>query len=101
MFAMARLVSSPSRRTTRIIFCILVVCLAVHFLIEDALLPNAYSSIAMQNAPSYEEASHQDDLVLPVQPLDCTQNSTTAPIPAGFPLSEAPVGFPILIPPKI
>ncbi len=101
MFAMASPVSSPSRRAVRIIFCILIACLAMHFLIEDALLPSGSAAIKMQNANFFEEAGHQDDLVLPVQPLHGIANNTAAPIPAGLPLAEFRVDLPILIPPKI
>jgi hypothetical protein len=51
----------------RIVFCVLICCLAIHFLVEDALLLAEFTSLnpaaAGTSHANCEEFEHLDDLV--------------------------------------
>ncbi len=56
------------RRIIRLVFCTLIICLAVHFLVEDTLLFTEFASL-QQAASSAERADseefeHLDDLAM-------------------------------------
>ncbi len=104
MCATVRQTSLPSHAAIRVIFCILVVCLAAHFLVEDALLPISQSTApnaAQAQHLNLSDADHQDDLaVLHFQPATLTDSSVPAVGAVPLPPETRP-NFSILLPPKI
>ncbi len=78
---------SKPRAITRLIFCALIICLAIHFLVEDALLYAELASLRPSGSSAeqvdYEEFEHLDDLALaetalPAWGLDSSGSSTFA-----------------------
>ncbi len=86
------------------IFCILVGCLAMHFLLEDSLLfPDLAAPVQAEAGGSlqlYDEADHKDDLAMPAR-----QQARILPaqVQAAFSASEKHeilADSPVLPPPK-
>ncbi len=73
MFEMASLHSQSWPRYVWAIFCILVGCLAMHFLVEDSvLIPDLAApdqAASGGNPQFYDETDHKDDLVMPAGQL--------------------------------
>lgn len=74
-------------RPIRLIFCTLIICLAIHFLVEDALLTAEFASLrpAASSAEqvNFEEFEHLDDLAvadtaLPAWGMDSSASSAFA-----------------------
>jgi hypothetical protein len=85
--------------------CILVACLAVHFIVEDTRLASIFAppDLAAQGTHPADntEFDHLDDLAFPVSIPEQVSESM---FPHGFfwtVLVEKPANFPIPIPPKI
>lgn len=105
---MSRMARFPFQYQTgriRIIICILVGCLAVHFLVEDSFLLTFFTSPdpigTTANQLNYDEIDHQDDMVLPAS---ISAQVLEHHIPQMFfgtvPLKKQ-ANTPILTPPKI
>ncbi len=73
MFEMASLYSRSWPRYAGAIFCILVGCLAMHFLVEDSVLVPELAAAGQAasggNPQFYDETDHKDDLVMPAKQL--------------------------------
>jgi hypothetical protein len=105
---MSRMVRSPLRSLRglmRLVLCILVACLAVHFLVEDTRLPSIFSSPApsaeSSHAASSAEIDHLDDLAFQVSVPEQVIESRISHVYALTMLLKKPANFPILTPPKI
>ena len=103
---MSRMASFPFLPQSKAVYwglCILVACLAIHFLVENSLLLHTAASpeSAWANPLSFDQVTHQDDLVLPVQ---LPERMANKPVPAAYfwivPV-EKQAASPILTPPKI
>ena len=103
MSRMASFPFLPHAKAVRWGLCILIACLAMHFLVEDSLLLHTAASpeSAQANPLSYDQVTHQDDLVLPVHLPERIMNNA---VPAAYfwivPV-EMQTESPILTPPKI
>ena len=87
----------------RWVLLILIGCLAMHFLIEDALLLSASVSTNPKfgEQQRYEEATHQDDLAAPIRlPERITNGDLLAGLAVTMP-SPRQASSPIFPPPKI
>ncbi len=73
MFKMADLNSRAWPRCMQAIFCILVACLALHFLAEDSVLVAELAApdqaASGENPQFIDETDHKDDLVIPAPQL--------------------------------
>lgn len=97
---MAKHSSRPLSTSVQIVLLFLVVCLSMHFLIEDLVFLSIQSDLIV-NMESIDELTHQDDLI---QSVNLPVHIMAYQPFFGFSTIEflqAQVFFPILHPPKI
>ncbi len=104
MFKMADLNARARPRYVWAIFCILVGCLATHFLVEDSILvPDLVApdqAASGENPQFYDETDHKDDLVIPAGQL---ARITPSEVQTAFfdpEKYERLINSPVLPPPK-
>jgi hypothetical protein len=103
---MFRTVNFPFQRSfagIQLVLCILIGCLSMHFLLEDTqlLTASASSNTAQVSDFSYDEMTHQDDLVILVSlPVNAAKNNIPSVTGWTMPFKKQ-FSSPILTPPKI
>lgn len=103
---MSKMVSPPfihQAQAVRLVLCILIGCLAMHFLVEDALLRFTFAPSDRVSAShlTYDELEHQNDLATPVRVPACVSLADDNNPYLMTVLFAKPALSPILTPPKI
>jgi hypothetical protein len=103
---MFRTVSVPDPRSSaviKLVLCILIACLSIHFLLEDTQLLTASTASDRNPASdlSYAEMTHQDDLVILVPLPESNAKKDLPPVTACDALFIKQIKSLILTPPKI
>ncbi len=105
MFKVVDPSSQIAPRITWAIFCILVGCLAMHFLLEDSVLVPDMAAMdlvaAGENPQIFDETEHKDDLVIPAGQLARISACEVQLAPGCNEKHEKLVNSPALPPPKI
>lgn len=97
--------SLPSIRymfTVRFLFCILIGCLTVHFLVEDTFFLFAFDAqeLTQSNCLNSEESTHQDDLVVLTDVPEYIAKNVVSTAHLVITQLDQQIGSPQLPPPK-